>query len=116
MLTARAEIRRLECEVRRRNQKIKRLEELRNAAIEAADAYELACARVRILSTELDRAERRNNEETFIYLAQRLKAAFAEKIVMEKREIKANERLARLAAKLTADRLKWEESRGVRHE
>jgi hypothetical protein len=105
-----AEIRRLERDVRRRERHIKRLVELRIAATASIDEYLLSCARVEVLSAELDHAEKRNDADRFCEITRELKLAFAEKVAKKKTERKLNERLARLVEKLAADRAQWDQS------
>lgn len=102
MNEALAELRQIKREVRQQKRRIERLSELRNAAIEAADAYAFACARVRILSTELARAKRRNDEERFVEITRELKLASAEAVRIERAEYRAIERFTRYLAKFNA--------------
>lgn len=106
MDSAHAEIRRLERQERQERRRIKKIEDLHRSLIDAADLYVLACSRVQVLLVELERADRRNDKEAALGLVSQVKDAFAEKLVREKAERKANERFTRFTAKLAAERSK----------
>lgn len=94
-----SEIKKLERELRRTRRRIGRVTALYNAAQESADAYALACARVRVLDEELARAVRRNDGARATELIAELKPLIAERDARQRIEERFNARLARVIEK-----------------
>lgn len=90
------DIQRLERQSRTEKRRIDRLTALRKAAMESLEEYELACARLRVIDKELERAVQRNDERRAAELMHEAKPLLAECAALRRREEKLNKTLLRV--------------------